>query len=160
MLQRKYEYRRNLPHYQKDNRILFITYSTWHRWVLPEIAKDLALDSCRRADGRKYSLYAAVVMPDHVHLICKPLMDENGSISIPEITRTIKSESAHRINKALVRSGRVWQDESFDHILRGDESLQKKVMYILENPVRAGLVTSPKEYRWLWWNADLIESAA
>ena len=65
-----------------------------------------------------------------------PLADENGSISIPEITRTIKSESAHRINKALGRTGQVWQDESFDHILRGDESLGKKVLYILENPIR------------------------
>jgi len=159
-VQRKYEYRRNLPHYQKDNRILFITYSTWHRWKLPEIAKDLALDSCRRADGRNYSLSAAVVMPDHVHLICMPLVDEDGSISIPEITRTIKSESAYGTNEALTRAGSVWQDESFDHILRGDESLRKKAMYILENPVRAGLAASPTEYQWLWWDAKLIESVA
>jgi hypothetical protein len=46
-----------------------------------------------------------VEMPDHVHLICIPLIDENGSISIPEITQTIKSESAHRINNALTRTG-------------------------------------------------------
>jgi REP element-mobilizing transposase RayT len=159
-VQRKYEYRRYLPHYQKDNRILFITYSTWHRWKLPENAKDLALESCLRANGRKYSLYAAVVMPDHVHLICLPQRDEEGEISIPEITRTIKSESAHRINKALGRTGRVWQDESFDHLLRGDESLRKKALYILENPVRAGLVATPVEYRWLWWDEKLISSAA
>lgn len=99
-------------------------------------------------------------MPDHVHLICMPLVDENGSISIPEITRTIKSESADRINKALGRTGQVWQDESFDHILRGDESLGKEVLYILENPIRAGLAASPGEYRWLWWNENLIESVA
>ena len=91
-------------------------------------------------------------MPDHVHLICMPLIDDNGSISIPEITRTIKSESAHRINKALGRIGRVWQDESFDHILRGEESLTKKMTYILENPIRAGLVTRSQDYRWLWWD--------
>lgn len=121
-MQRKYKYRRYLPHYQKDNRILFITYSTWHRRILPPVARDLALESCLRANGRKYSLYAAVVIPDHVHLICLPLRDEDGEISIPEITRTIKSESAHRINKALSRVGRMWQDESFDHVLRGDES--------------------------------------
>ena len=83
-------------------------------------------------------------MPDHVHLICKPLVDDNGTISIPEITRTIKSESAHRINRVLERSGHVWQDESFDHILRGDESLRKKITYILENPVRAGLAMNPR----------------
>jgi len=88
------------------------------------------------------------------------LVAENGSISIPEITRTIKSESAHRINKALGRTGHVWQDESFDHILRGDESLGKKVLYILKNPIRAGLATSAGEYRWLWWNEKLIELVA
>jgi REP element-mobilizing transposase RayT len=120
----------------------------------------LALESCLRANGRKYLLYAAVVMPDHVHLICMALMDDNGSISIPEITRTINSEFAHRINKALARTGRVWQDESFDHVLRGNESLRKKALYVLETPVRAGLVATPREYRWLWWNEELIQCAA
>ncbi|HUD63316.1 MAG TPA: transposase [Candidatus Sulfotelmatobacter sp.] len=118
------------------------------------------MDSCRRADDRKCSFYAAVVMPDHVHLICMPLVDERGSISIPEITRTIKSESAHRINKTLGRTGPIWQDESFDHILHGDEILGKKVLYILENPIRARLAAGPGEYRWLWWNENLIESVA
>jgi len=99
-------------------------------------------------------------MPDHVHLICLPLADENGPISIPEINRTIKSESAHRINKALGRTGRVWQDESFDHVLRGDESLRKKAEYILENPMRAGLAVRSEDYPWLWWDKELIESAA
>jgi REP element-mobilizing transposase RayT len=159
-MERTYECRRYLPHYQKDNRALFITYSTWHRWPLPELAKSLALESCLRANGRKYSLYAAVVMPDHVHLICIARADKNGPISIPEITRTIKSESAHRINEALRRTGRVWQDESFDHVIRGDESLRKKVQYILENPIRAGLVSPPNEYRWLWWDHDLVAAVS
>ena len=119
----------------------------------------MALESCLRANGRKYTLYTVVVMPDHVHLICLALRDDNGSISIPEIIRTIKGESAHRINKALGRTGRVWQDESFDHILRGDESLKKKAEYVLENPVRAGLVTRPQDYPWLWWDESLIKAA-
>jgi len=159
-MERKYHYRRYLPHYQKDGRALFITYSTWHRWHLPEVARNLALESCLRANGRKCRLYAAVVMPDHVHLICVPLMDKDGSISIPEIMKTIKSESAHRINNVLARTGRVWQDESFDHILRGDESLRSKVQYILENPLRGGLVIPPQEYRWLWWDRDLVAQAS
>lgn len=145
-------------HYQKENRILFITYASWHRWILPTIARDLALESCLRANGRKYQLYAAVVMPDHVHLICLPQNDNRGTISIPEITRTIKSESAHRINAALARCGRVWQDESFDHVLRGDESLRKKATYILENPVRAKLVLKSEDYPWLWWDRALVEA--
>jgi hypothetical protein len=62
----------------------------------------------------------------------------------------VKSESAHRINKTLDRKGKVWQDESFDHVLRGDESLSSRTKYVLENPVRAGLVKDSGEYRWLW----------
>jgi REP element-mobilizing transposase RayT len=89
-------------------------------------------------------------MPDHVHLILTPLADSDGSFSIPEIMHAIKSESAHRINKALERKGKVWQDESFDHVLRGDESLLSKTAYIFENPVRAGLVRRSADYRWLW----------
>ena len=146
--------------YQKEDRALFITYATWQRWHLPDAARSLALESCTRANDRKYRLYAAVVMPDHVHLICMPLVDDEGLISIPEITRTIKSESAHRINTALSRTGRVWQDESFDHVLRGDESLRSKVQYILENPLRAGLVTPPEEYPWLWWDRQLVVAAS
>jgi hypothetical protein len=50
----------------------------------------------------------------------------------------------------LREESKVWQDESFDHVLRGDESLSSKMVHVLENPVRAGLVKSSLEYRWLW----------
>jgi REP element-mobilizing transposase RayT len=154
---RKYTYRRYLPHYRKDDRALFITFSSWQRWTLPEIARDLALESCLHSNGKKCNLYAAVVMPDHVHLICLPLSDSQGLFSIPEITQAIKSESAHRINRALRRTGPVWQDESFDHVLRRAESLAEKVDYILKNPVRAGLAANISDYRWLWRDAALVE---
>jgi hypothetical protein len=73
---------------------------------------------------------------------------------------SIKSESAHRINKALERRGKVWQDESFDHVLRGDESLANRMAYLLENPVRAGLVKDPADYRWLWRQPEpLLQTA-
>jgi len=50
----------------------------------------------------------------------------------------------------LNRTGPVWQEEFFDHVLRSNESLVDKVDYVCENPVRAGLVESEGEYRWLW----------
>ncbi len=88
-------------------------------------------------------------MPDHVHLLLTPAIDEQGPISIPEIMQAIKGTSAHRINKCLGRKGRVWQDESFDRAMREVENVRGKIEYILGNPVRAGLVTNPLEYRWL-----------
>ena len=89
-------------------------------------------------------------MPDHVHPVFTPLADENGPFSVAEIMQAIKSASAHRINQALGRKGCVWQQESFDRVLRREESIEMKVEYVLNNPVRSGLVRLPGEYPWLW----------
>ena len=62
----------------------------------------------------------------------------------------IKGTSAHRINHFLNRNGQVWQRESFDRLLRREESIRAKVEYMVQNPVRAGLVRTAEEYRWLW----------
>jgi hypothetical protein len=62
----------------------------------------------------------------------------------------IKGASAHSVNKVLLRRGRVWQDESFDHVLRSDEKVREKVEYICQNPVRKGLVAHEGDYPWLW----------
>ena len=91
-------------------------------------------------------------MPDHVHLIFTPLVDRAAMevCSLAEIMDAIKGASAHRINKALGRKGRVWQPESFDHVLRSSEGLDAKIQYIVENPLRCGLVERWIDYPWLW----------
>jgi hypothetical protein len=48
------------------------------------------------------------------------------------------------------RFGPLWQDESFDRVLRSDEDVRKKADYICANPVRAGLVSSEDQYPWIW----------
>jgi putative transposase len=149
-VQRKYEYRRKLPHRQWEGKAYFITFSTYQRQLLTPGSRDLVLKTCLAGNGRLFELHAVVVMPDHVHLILTPLMDEKGEISIPEIMQAIKSTSAHLINRYLGRKGRVWQEESFDRAMRQVENFQGKIEYILGNPVRASLATSPFEYRWLW----------
>ncbi len=90
-------------------------------------------------------------MPDHVHMIFMPLVNEKEMevCSLAEIMDAIKGASAHKINKALGRKGKVWQAESFDHVLRSSESLDQKVQYLLQNPVRRGLVRRWEDYPWL-----------
>jgi len=150
-------YRRNLPHIQKDFNPHFITFVTKFRWILSPLARDIVLSSSLHDHRRRYELYVAVVMPDHVHLILTPLVDEETrSIhSLVDITQTIKSVSAHRINRRMNRQGRVWQEESFDHVLRSSESLDAKVTYVLQNPVRRGLVSNWQSYRWAWQRQDV-----
>ena len=90
-------------------------------------------------------------MPDHVHLLLTPLLKADRSpYSLPEIMHAIKGTSARRINLLLTRTGPVWQEEFFDHVLRSNESLAEKSHYICQNPVRAGLVRNESEYSWLW----------
>lgn len=148
-------YRRNLPHLQRDGRCHFLTFCTHHRWVLPEWARDIVFDTCIRAHGWTIDLHVLVVMPDHVHMIFVPEIDREAQEVVPlaRITKAIKGASSHLINRAQGTSGRIWQEESFDHVLRSSESLKEKIEYLLNNPVRGGLVTNPAEYRWLWQKA-------
>lgn len=102
-----------------------------------------------RHDGR-VRLHAVVVMPDHVHLLFSPRRDPEGwPYPLVDILQGMKSAMAHRINRLLHLSGPVWED-SFDHVLRSDESLKENREYIRQNPVRRGLVRLPKDHRWLW----------
>src|SRR2546426_12306013 len=94
----------------------------------------------RRAPTRVH-LYAVVVMPDHVHLLFLPLRDEDGwQFPLVDILQCLKGTTAHRINRLLHTSGPVWEEESFDHVLRSDESLKEKCEYIRQNRKRT-LVT-------------------
>jgi putative transposase len=56
-----------------------------------------------------------------------------------------------------VRRGTVWQQESFDRALRREEDVDQKIDYMLENPVRAGLVRNPLDYPWIWRKVDGVE---
>ena len=90
-------------------------------------------------------------MPDHVHLLLLPLRDKKGwPYSLAVILKQLKGASARSVNKLLESRGPVWQEESFDHVLRSQESFEEKLEYIRKNPVRRGLAKSPEDYKWLW----------
>ena len=164
----KYRYRRRLPHLQKADADLFVTFCAGGPFILPSAARDLVLEHCLREGGLRLfagegarptpriQLHAVVIMPDHVHLLLQPLRDTNGwPHPLVDILQCMKSTTAHRINKQLHRSGPVWEEESFDHVLRSDESLKQKAEYIRQNPVRRGLVRRPEDYPWLWVSPEL-----
>ena len=149
-----YEYRRNLPHLEKSDRAHFITFHTMGYRPLSPKARDLVLACCLYPHGRKCRVHAVVVMPEHVHMLLTPLRDDAGeSFTFAEILHPIKSVSAHRINKLRREEGAVWQDESFDHVERSEESLDDKIEYLQQNPVRRGLASRAGQYKWLWVEA-------
>jgi REP element-mobilizing transposase RayT len=150
-LERMYDYRRMLPHYQKAGRALFVTFCKLIPTSLSWEARDIVLHHCLKDDGKRYQLHAGIVMPEHVHLLLTPLNDEKGwPYGLPAILKLIKGASARSVNKLLGADGPVWQEESFDHLLRSQESLEEKLQYIRQNPVGKGLVSKPEDYKWLW----------
>jgi REP element-mobilizing transposase RayT len=91
----------------------------------------------------QYHLHAYVVMPNHVHILITP------EIFLCRIMRGLKGVSARDANRVLGRSGKVfWQDESYDHWVRSEKEFWKIVSYIENNPVKAGLVSKPEDWRW------------
>jgi hydroxymethylpyrimidine/phosphomethylpyrimidine kinase len=147
----KSSYRRSLPHLPREGKAFFVTFATHQRWQLPECARATVLKHCLRDHGTKLMVHGVVVMPDHVHMVFTPLRDENGNVfGLAEIMRGIKGASARHINRLLDRSGKVWQEEYFDRILRSNESAHRKVEYICDNPLRKGLVEGADDYPWLW----------
>jgi len=67
-----------------------------------------------------------------------------------EILHTAKSYTANVINRLLRRQGTVWQDESFDRIVRSGAELERRWEYIRNNAVERGLARWPEEYLWLY----------
>ena len=105
-----------------------------------------------RANRWTLELHAVVVMPDHAHMIFTPEIDFQAAevFSLARIMKAIKGGSAHLINRRLGRTGTIWQEESFDRVLRTSEKLDEKIEYVINNPVRKGLVASAAEYPWTW----------
>ena len=75
------------------------------------------------------------IMPNHVHVLVRPIMEHK----LPDILHSWKSFTAHAIAKALSRTGALWQDESFDHIVRDEDQLERFALYIAANPAKARL---------------------
>ena len=90
--------------------------------------------------GERYALSAWCVMPNHVHVVVTPF----PGFTVSKVLHSWKSYSAHEINKMLGRSGRVWEMESFDHLVRNERGFERFVMYTEDNPVEAGLCISPE----------------
>jgi len=146
--------KRRLPHFEIPGSTYHVTWQTHEKLVLSLDARAKTLDACHFWHGKKIKCLAACVMPDHVHLLIQPLPVEvagtTGVHSLSEILHSIKSFSAHEVNKVMQRTGAVWMDESFDRLIRSESDLHKTWNYIWNNPRKVGLVGSMEEYPFIW----------
>jgi REP element-mobilizing transposase RayT len=132
----------------------------WRRWIqdfldsgyrscllrddrLAEIVQNALL----HFDGERYALHGWCVMPNHVHVLFTPEM----GFKMSGIAHSWKSFTANQCNRLLGREGSFWQKEPFDRYIRNERHYQNALVYIEDNPVKAGLCKTAED--WLWSSA-------
>ena len=119
----------------------------------PDLAQ-IVVDSLFHFAGERYTLFAFVVMPSHIHWLFQPLpewvgsLPDNPSRSPRErITYSINRFTATQCNRLLNQGGHFWHPESYDHWVRDEDELERIIGYIEGNPVKACLAEAPDRWR-------------
>ncbi|HZS47349.1 MAG TPA: hypothetical protein VFC63_19925 [Blastocatellia bacterium] len=131
-------------------------------WLKDERVAKIVMDALHFFDGKRYRIDAFTVMPNHLHLVIAPLQmiaTDNNALtrteilrnqeryySLPHIMHSIKSFTSLEGNKLLDRSGEFWQSESYDHAIRNQQEWERVIAYVINNPVKAGLVRHWQEW--------------
>ncbi len=97
----------------------------------------LLTEAMHHFDGARYELGAYVVMPNHAHVLVRPMMCDDQPLEA--ILGCWKQFSSRRINKQTGDKGELWQDECYDRIVRDEEHLYHCLQYIGRNPGKAAL---------------------
>jgi len=114
-------------------------------WLKEARLGRLVADALRCFHGQRYELGPWVVMPNHVHVVVRPV----GTHWLDQIVKSWKGFTAREANKLLHRSGAsVWAREYYDHIVRDDAERARLAEYIQDNPVKAGLCARGEAWPW------------
>ncbi|MFH1747249.1 MAG: transposase [Planctomycetota bacterium] len=96
---------------------------------------------CRRLE---YRLYGYCLMPDHLHVLLSPA--DSGK-PLGDWLRDFKSYTTNQCPMPSVYR-RLWQPSGHDHVCRTQETAEKVLLYIVNNPVRTGLVERWEDWPW------------
>ena len=119
--------------------IYFVTICVANRRQV--VANEAASKAFKVAVGKldKWKVLAAMLMPDHLHVIAAPI--NNRATRVGNFSGALKRGMRQGLNPSW-----AWQPGCFDRLLRSDESLHEKWLYVQANPVRAGLVKQSKDW--------------
>jgi putative transposase len=126
------------PHYDLDGSIYFVTTRLNEGRKFAEHETEIVEKTISELAAQKeMTLYAYVIMPNHVHILMSPLV--NG---ISKTMQLLKGRSSRRINE-----GAFWQKGFFDFSVISEEKFREKFNYIHHNPVKRGLVERAEDYK-------------
>ena len=125
-----------------DPPLYFVTFNTHRRKRFLANAKvhQRFAEFARAGEKRGIAVGRYVIMPDHIPLF----VSNNADIELSQWVRLLKRD----LSQAILISPPHWQKGFFDHLIRNSGSHSEKWEYVLQNPVRAGLVTNPDDWPW------------
>ncbi|MCI5194758.1 MAG: transposase [Candidatus Electrothrix sp. AW5] len=97
-------------------------------------------------------IYAYCLMTNHVHLIVDPGSNPDA---LALLMKRVAGRQTRYINKLEGRSGSLWEGRYKSSIISAEEYLPACCRYIELNPLRAGMVTDPAQYRWSSYRAKV-----
>jgi putative transposase len=125
----------------------------------PQVAEQTLAQFRRTSALDHFAILAYCLMPDHIHLLVEGLSPDSDLTRFAKMAKQ-RSGSLY----ARTRHQRLWQPGYYDRVLRDDEDAREFARYVVNNPVRAGLVESPEDYPFtgsdVWSLEDLLESIA
>ena len=112
-------------------------------WLRNRAVAELVEKTLLEADGKDYQLRAWVVMPNHVHLVV-------GVWDVPlvKLINGWKGKISRRANLRLRRSGKFWQEDYYDTLIRDETHLKRAIRYTEQNPVKAFLSKAARDWPW------------
>jgi putative transposase len=123
-------------------------------WLQNEAVAQLNADAIRFYDGKRYKLLAFCIMSNHIHLLFTLLP---GAPPLWKVMQDLKKYTAVHSNRLIGNEGnKFWEEESYDHVVR-DKEFNRILAYILNNPVKAGLVTNWNDWPWTYCSVDLLD---
>jgi len=124
-------------------------------WLAERDIAKIVADSLHHIDGKYFTLYAYSILSNHVHVVFKHHEEA------PELFRILQSHKSYTgklANKALNHSGQFWLRETYDHQVREAGEFQRILQYVIENPVKAGLVGAWNAWPFTFIREDLLFS--
>ncbi|MGO8991431.1 MAG: REP-associated tyrosine transposase [bacterium] len=106
-----------------------------------EVVRTLTDILLEEARSEKFNILACCFMPDHFHLL---VIGQDDRSDARKFVRLFKQKSGYWFKKNYNKN--LWHVSYYDHILRKEESIESVALYILENPVRKGLVSDYRGY--------------
>lgn len=131
-------------------------------WLTNPQVAEIVCREIQALEPEAYRLIAYCVMPNHVHLLIDlldipqpaPLKEGQHYSALSHAMKLLKGRTGHACRKLLGGNGAFWQHESYDHVVRNQREFENIINYILNNPVKAGLVND-----WQKWKYTFVRDA-